>query len=158
MANEQFDNLSAAFIIDPRSPEFRDLRSVCEPGNPWRCLIATVAGIELGRRVTARVDHDTGTGVLGLTEGEFRYERPMTRDEVVFATKFDLQRGMRKPLTVVINLNDGTWARKPKRAGGGEKNAANRHGAGERRTRTIRERQLKQIRAAAEERLLAGSR
>jgi len=141
--------LNEAFTIDPTSREFKDLRGVCEPGNPWRCLIATVGAMELGRRMTVRLNHERGDGVIGITVGDYRFERPMTAEEVTFATKFDLERRMRKPLTVKVDLGDGTWTAKPKqvRSGGG-KTAANNYGAGNRRDRTIRARQLATIRKA----------
>lgn len=133
------------FTIDPRTSEFKDLRSVCEPGNPWRCLIATTGSMRLGRRMSVRLDHDNHTGVIGLTEGDYRFERPMTQDEIDFATKFDLGKQLRKPLTVKVNLADGTWTAKPKRVGGsrptGSRNAKPH-------TKTIRARQLEAIRKA----------
>src|SRR5580693_9432337 len=68
------ETLQAQFTIDPQTKEFSDLRSVCEPGNPWRCLIGTMGSIELGRRMTVRLDHETHTGVIGVTVGDWRWE------------------------------------------------------------------------------------
>lgn len=114
------------FTIDPQTPQFKNLRSVCEPGSPYRCLIATTGSIQIGKRMTVRLDHARSEGVIGITHGDARYERPMTREEVEFATKFDLGRRMRKPLTVRIDLYDGTWKAKPKEGGRGTSRAARR--------------------------------
>ncbi len=102
------------FTIDPAGEEFKRLRSVCEPGNPWRCLIATVGSMNVGKRITVRLDHNKQAGTIGVTEGEYRYERPMTAEEVAFATKFDLGMQLRKPLTVRLDLSDGKWKKKAK--------------------------------------------
>jgi hypothetical protein len=139
------------FTIDPQTKEFKDLRSVCEPGNPWRCLIATTGSIHLGRRMTVRLDHDDHAGVIGLTEGDYRFERPMTRDEIDFATKFDLGQQLRKPLTVKVDLADGSWTAKPKRGapgsgGPGGPRSQLRGGNAKPHTKTIRARQLEAIR------------
>lgn len=139
------------FTIDPATPEFEKLRSVCEPGNPWRCLIATTASMEVGKRVSVRLDHDKGSGVIGVTEGDWRFERPMTPAEVKFATDFDLGKTPPKPLAVALDLNDGTWDAKPKAASrGGQKTPANNNGRGpsNRQIKTIRARQLDAIRKA----------
>ena len=139
------------FTIDPATKEFRDLSSVCEQGSPWRCLIGTSASIHVGRRVAVHLNHeDPGASVVRLTQGDYRYERPMTRDEIDFATKFDLRKKITKPLTVVIDLNDGNWVAMPKDRRGGAKTPANNHGRGprNRRIRSIRTRQLEAIREA----------
>lgn len=137
------------FTIDPRTPAFQELRSVCDPGNPWRCLIATAGSIHLGKRMTVRLDHEERSGVLGVTVGEMRYERPMTSEEVAFATKFDLGANMRKPLTVRIDLADGTWRSKGKKLGGGaDKRDPRRPRAGDRKVKSIRARQLAAIKKA----------
>ena len=144
--------LQTEFTIDPVTEEFQRLRSVCEPGNPWRCLIATMGSLELGKRMSVRLDHDTNTGVIGVTDGDFRFERPMTREEVSFARRFDLGQPMRKPLTVTIDVNDGTWRVKPKRGTGGIRPGGPRSqirgGNAKPHTKSIRARQLAAIRAA----------
>src|SRR5258707_8385621 len=104
--------IQAQFRIDPQTEEFAKLRSVCEPGNPWRCLIATMGSLELGKRMSVRLDHEKDTGVIGVTDGDTRYERPMTRDEVSFARRFDLGQDMRKPLIVRVDLHDDAWSTK----------------------------------------------
>lgn len=138
------------FTLDPSSEEFRDLRSVCEPGNPYRCLIGTAASIHIGKRLTARLDHSRSSGVIGVTHADMRYERPMTPEEFMFAAKFDLGARMRKPVTVIIDLADGTWKTKPKqKAYGLAKDTTrriNRKGDGVKRT--IRMRQLEAIKKA----------
>jgi hypothetical protein len=140
------------FTIDPRTSEFKDLRSVCEPGNPWRCLIATTGSMRLGRRMSVRLDHDNHTGVIGITEGDYRFERPMTQDEIDFATKFDLGKPMRKSLTVKVNLADGSWTAKPKRGALGNRpggpRSKLRDGNAKPHTKTIRARQLEAIKRA----------
>ena len=144
--------LLGEFTLDPKTKEFRDLRSVCEPGNPWRCLIATSGSMHLGKRMSVRLDHDNGTGVIGITEGDFRFERPMTEEEVAFATKFDLGQTMRKPLTVRVDLGDGSWSAKPKRGSAAGRPAGPRSklrgGNAKPHTKTIRARQLEAIRRA----------
>jgi hypothetical protein len=144
--------LNASFTIDPSTEEFKRLRSVCEPGNPWRCLIATMGSLELGKRMSVRLDHDTDTGIIGITDGDYRFERPMTREEVSFARRFDLGQPMRKPLTVRIDVNDGAWHIKPKRGAGGVNPGGPRSnvrgGNAKPHTKTIRARQLAAIRAA----------
>lgn len=136
------------FTLNPADPGFEDLRAVCEPGNPWRCLIATKASMELGKRMTVRLDHEERSGVIGVTWEGWRFQRPMTGEEVRFARKFDLGQPIRKPLTVVVDLNDGTWTGKPKAASGGAKTAANNQGRGpgNKRIKSIRARQLEAIR------------
>ena len=57
------------FTLDPADGEFGALQSVCEQGNPWRCLIGTSASIHLGKRMTVRVNHENKTGVIGISEG-----------------------------------------------------------------------------------------
>lgn len=140
------------FTIDPATPEFEKLRSVCEPGNPWRCLIATTASMEVGKRVSVRLDHDKGSGVIGVTEGDWRFERPMTPAEVKFATDFDLGKTPPKPLAVALDLNDGTWDAKPKRGAQGNRprgpRSKVRNGNAKPQTKTIRARQLDAIRKA----------
>src|SRR5258708_29858365 len=144
--------IQAQFTIDPQTDEFKNLRSVCEPGNPWRCLIATMGSLELGKRMSVRLDHDTSTGVIGVTDGDLRFERPMTREEVSFARRFDLGQPMRKPLTVAIDVNDGTWRAKPKRGASGVRPGGPRSkirgGNAKPQTKTIRARQLAAIREA----------
>lgn len=130
------------FTIDPTDKEFKQLRSVCDPGNPWRCLIATTASMKIGKRVTVRLDHEEHKGIIGLTHGALRYERPMTDEEVLFATKFDMGERMRKPLTVKIDLKDGSWKAKPKQKGG----ACKQGRTSNRVVHTIRARQLAVIR------------
>lgn len=146
------DLLRAQFTIDPVTEEFRQLRSVCEPGNPWRCLIATMGSMTLGKRMSVRLDHESNTGVIGVTVGDYRYERPMTGEEVAFARKFDLGRGMRKPLTVRVDLADDAWSRKPKRGAHGTRpggpRSKIRDGNARPATKTIRARQLAAIREA----------
>lgn len=140
------------FRLDPEDDEFKELRSVCEQGNPWRCLIATSASIHLGKRMTVRVDHEKKTGVIGITEGDYRWERPMTDDELEFATDFDLSKPLPGPLTVRVDLRDTAWAAKPKARTetAGAKTAGNNNGRGpnNRTIKTIRARQLAAIRAA----------
>jgi hypothetical protein len=137
-----------SFTLDPADPEFSDLRSVCEPGNPWRCLIATKGSMELGKRMSVRLDHDKHSGVIGITQDDTRYERPMTPAEVTFATKFDMGEQLRKPLTVTVDITDDAWTAKPKRNQGGRKTAANNKGRGpkNKQIKTIRQRQLAAIR------------
>ena len=141
--------LHASFRIDPATKEFQDLRSVCEPGNPWRCLIATMGSLQLGKRMSVRVDHAAGTGVIGVTDGDYRFERPMTKDELKFATKFDLGEDLAKPLTVKVNLDDGTWTPRPKGTRSGPRSKI-RNGNAKPQTKTIRARQLQTIRDAHE--------
>jgi hypothetical protein len=140
------------FKLDPKDGEFQALRSVCEPGNPWRCLIATSASIHLGKRMTVRVDHENNTGVIGITEGDLRWERPMTKEELTFATRFDLGEELPKPLTVKVDLRDPAWAAKPKRGADGVRpggpRSKIRNGNAEPHTKSIRARQLAAIRAA----------
>jgi len=138
--------LLGEFTLDPKTKEFRDLRSVCEPGNPWRCLIATSGSMHLGKRMSVRLNHDNHSGVIGITEGDYRFERPMTEEEVAFATRFDLGERLRKPLTVRVDLGDGSWAAKPKRVGGPRSKI--RDGNAKPHTKTIRARQLDAIRKA----------
>lgn len=144
----------AEFVIDPSDKEFKKLRDVCEPGNPWRCMIAISASMAIHKRVTVRVDHDTTTGVLGLTHGIYRYERPMTAEEVNFAIDFDLGRRLRKPLVISIDLGDSSWVRKPKQTNSKLNKNKNRKGGvknvGIGKTRSIRSRQLAKIKAAHE--------
>lgn len=132
------------FTIDPATEEFKGLRSVCEQGNPWRCLIATMGSMVLGRRMTVRLDHEERTGTIGVTVGEYRYQRAMTKNEIEFATKFDLGSRIRKPLVVRVDLSDEAWAANPKSKGG----ACRPGRTGTRRVRTIRARQLQAIREA----------
>lgn len=138
------------FTLNPADPEFTDLRSVCEPGNPWRCLIATKGSIELGKRMSVRLDHEQRSGVIGVTHGDYRFERPMTDEEVRFATRFDRGEPMRKPLTVTVDLNDGSWNAKPKRGAHGNRpggpRSKIRNGNAKPHTKTIRARQLEAIR------------
>ena len=105
------------FTIDPMCKEFKELRGVCEPGNPYRCLIATMASIKIKKRMTVRLDHKNWEGVIGLSHDGMRYERPMTAEEVTFAQKFDLGNRMRRSLTVKVDLNDGTWKTRPAETG-----------------------------------------
>lgn len=144
--------LRAQFRIDPRNEEFARLRSVCEPGNPWRCLIATMGSLELGKRMSVRLDHETGTGVIGVTDGDLRYERPMTPREVSFARRFDTGEELHQPLTVRVDLTDDAWRVKPKRGASGKNpggpRSKIRDGNAKPQTKTIRARQLAAIRAA----------
>src|SRR5258708_19390399 len=87
-----------------------------------------MGSLQLGRRMSVRLDHEPDTGVIGVTDGDTRYERPMTRDEVSFARRFDLGQDMRKPLTVRVDLRDDAWTAKPKRTSGSAKTAANDYG------------------------------
>ena len=137
------------FDLDPAAEGFQNLQSVCEQGNPWRCLIATSASIHLGRRMTVRVNHDNRTGIIGITEGDYRWERPMTAEEIEFATDFDLSKPLPGPLTVRVDLRDPAWLAKPKAKPGGAKTAAsnNGRGKGNRVIKSIRARQLTAIRA-----------
>jgi hypothetical protein len=137
--------LLGEFTLDPSTKEFKDLRSVCEPGNPWRCLIATSGSMHLGRRMSVRLDHVNNWGVIGVTEGDYRFERPMTPAEVAFAAKFDLGEHLHKPLTVRVDLGDDTWKAKPKQVGGGRPVGSRN---AKRRVKTIRARQLEAIRKA----------
>lgn len=150
MTPDQERALIGEFTLDPGTKEFEDLRSVCEPGNPWRCLIATEGSLELGKRMSVRVNHDEGTGVIGVTHGDHRFERPMTDEEVRFATGFDLGEDLRKPLTVKVDLNDRAWLARPKRTNGGKKTPANNQGRGKSNEaiKSIRARQLAAIRKA----------
>lgn len=144
--------LQAQFTLNPATAEFRKLRSVCEPGNPWRCLIATMGSLELGKRMTVRLDHEKGSGIIGVTEGDTRYERPMLPDEVEFALGFDLGKRLREPLTVRVDLRDPAWVAKPKRGADGKNKGGPRSkirgGNAKSHTKTIRARQLAAIRAA----------
>ena len=144
--------LQAQFTIDPATEEFRQLRSVCEPGNPWRCLIATMGSLELGKRMSVRLDHDLRAGTIGVTDGDLRYERPMTQEEVRFARNFDLGKRLREPLTVRVDLRDSAWSSKPKRGAGGVRpggpRSTIRGGNAKPATKTIRARQLEAIRKA----------
>lgn len=106
-------------VIDPSSELFGALRKVCTPGSHWRCLIATVASMEIRRRVSVRLDHETKTGIIGLTFGDRRYERAMTKEEVGFAIQFDTDKRIRKALTVRFDLGDGTWMTRVKATTGG---------------------------------------
>lgn len=144
--------LRAQFTLDPATPEFARLRSVCEPGNPWRCLIATMDSLELGKRMSVRLDHDHRAGTIGVTHGDLRYERPMTDEEVRFATRFDLGRQLRKPLTVRVDLADSVWTAKPKRGTAGTRPGGPRSqirgGNAKTHTKSIRSRQLAAIKAS----------
>jgi len=144
--------LRAQFTIDPATEEFRQLRSVCEPGNPWRCLIATMGSLELGKRMSVRLDHDLRAGTIGVTDGDLRYERPMTQEEIKFARNFDLGKRLREPLTVRVDLRDSAWSSKPKRGTPGARPAGPRStirdGNAKPATKTIRARQLEAIRKA----------
>jgi hypothetical protein len=139
-----------SFTLDPGDPDFADLRSVCEPGNPWRCLIATKGSMELGKRMSVRLDHGEHAGTIGVTHGDQRYERPMTAEEVRFATRFDMGEQIKKPLTVTVDVEDGTWKAKPKAktSNAGRKTPANNRGRGpnNKHIKTIRQRQLDAIR------------
>jgi hypothetical protein len=148
------------FTLDPADGEFRHLQSVCEQGNPWRCLIATSGSVKLGRRMTVRVDHDSRTGIIGITEGEYRWERPMTAEEVGFAADFDLSRPLPGPLTVRVDLRDPAWLAKPKAKTGAAKKAANNNGRGSnnRAIKSIRARQLAAIRTEQLEAIRAATR
>ena len=139
------------FTLDPAQEDFGRLKSVCEQGNPWKCLISTSASIHLGRRMTVRVNHDTRTGIIGITDGDYRWERPMTAEEVEFATDFDLDKPLPGPLTVRVDLRDPAWLAKPKVKASGAKTAANNRGRGKnnRVIKSIRARQLDVIRKAA---------
>lgn len=139
------------FTLDPAVKEFQALQSVCEQGNPWRCLIATAASIQFGKRMTVRVDHENHTGVIGITEGNYRWERPMTDEEVEFATDFDLNKPLPGPLTVRVDLRDPAWRAIPKARQVGAKTAANNYGRGasNRVIKSVRARQLDAIRNAA---------
>jgi hypothetical protein len=136
------------FTLDPKTAEFKELQSVCEKGNPWRCLIATKGSMELGKRMSVRVDHENKTGVIGITEGDYRWERPMTADEVRFATRYDLSKPLTKPLAVKVDLRDAT----PKRGALGNRpggpRSKIRNGNAKPHTKTIRARQLEAIRKA----------
>lgn len=134
------------FTLNPRTKEFQDLRSVCEPGNPWRCLIGTAGSMHLGKRMSVRLNHEKGTGVIGVTEGDYRFERPMTPEEVAFATKFDLGKRLSNSLTVRVDLADGTWTAKPKR--GTDARPPDRYRNAKPHTKSIRARQLEAIRKA----------
>jgi hypothetical protein len=138
------------FRLDPATAEFKELQSVCEKGNPWRCLIATKASIELGKRMSVRVNHENHTGVIGITDGDYRWERPMTAKELDFATNFDLSKPLPGPLVVKVDLRDPAWEAKPKEHRGGAKTTANNGGRGptNRVIKSVRARQLAAIRAA----------
>ena len=143
------DLLQTQFTIDPRAKDFRALQSVCEEGNPFRCLIGTMGSIQVGKRLSAHVNHDEHTGAIRLTHGDCRWERPMTEAELNLATRFDMHEEISEPVTVVIDLADGQWTSRPKaKSRGGVKTAANNHGRGpgNRRIKSIRERQLDAIR------------
>jgi hypothetical protein len=146
------ETLQAQFTIDPKTPEFKQLRSVCEPGNPWRCLIATMGSLELGKRMSVRLDHEKEAGIIGVTVGDERYERAMTPDEVKFAQGFDLGKRLTQPLTVRVDLRDEGWHSKPKRGANGNRpggpRSKVRNGNSKPHTKTIRQRQLAAIRAA----------
>lgn len=146
--------LQAEFTINPATEEFKRLRSVCEPGNPWRCLIATMGSLELGKRMSVRLDHEQNSGIIGITDGDYRFERPMTREEISFARRLDLGQPMRKPLTVRVDVNDGTWRVKPKRGANGVRpggpRSKIRNGNAKPHTKSIRARQLAAIRQAHE--------
>ena len=155
-----------AFVLDPESYEFRALKPLCEQGNPWRCLIATAGAIHLGRRMTVKVDHEKRTGVIGITEGDFRWERPMTQQELKFAIDFDMSNPLTRRLTVRVNLRDSAWRAKFKQARarddgskGGAKTPENNQGRGKRNPtiKTIRARQLRAIRDASQRQQLLDS-
>jgi hypothetical protein len=138
--------LIGQFTLDPKTADFKELQSVCEKGNPWRCLIGTAASIHLGKRMTVRVDHENQTGVIGITEGDYRWERPMTASELRFATRFDLSKPLTKPLAVKVDLRDPAWTAKPKQHSTPAKNK--KRTQGQRTVKTIRARQLEAIRKA----------
>lgn len=147
------------FTLDPADGEFGELQAVCEKGNPWRCLIGTSASINLGKRMSVRVDHENKTGVIGITEGDYRLERPMTADELEFATDFDLSKPLPGPLTVRVDLRETAWMAKPK-GKVGPKTAANNGGRGKnnRVIKSIRARQLEAIRTREIEAIRAAAR
>lgn len=132
-------------VIDPQAADIHSLIPFCVKGSPTKCLIGTVASSEIGKRVSVHLNHQNKTGRIGITEGDYRYERELLPDEYAFAAKFDHGNGMklRKPMRVAFHLNDGTWTRRPKEArGGGNKNPANRNGNGKAATKSHRARSL----------------
>jgi hypothetical protein len=147
------------FTLDPASQEFQRLASVCEAGNPWRCLIATAASMTIGKRMTVRVDHERGTGVMGVTNDGWRFERPLSAEEFELARGFDLDQQLTRPLTVEVNLLDGRWSARPvapsrrpgARTGASSRGPNNGEGAdpaARSMSRSIRARQLAAIRVA----------
>jgi hypothetical protein len=114
-----------------------------------------MGSLELGKRMSVRLDHEKQTGIIGVTEGDTRYERPMTPDEVKFAGDFDRGRRLREPLTVRVDLRETAWTAKPKRGSPGARPAGPRSkirdGNAKPHTKTIRARQLAAIRAAHED-------
>jgi hypothetical protein len=103
-----------------------------------------MGSMEIHKRLSAHVNHKLGTGVIRVTEGNWRFERPMKPDELELATRFDRHQKILRPVKVVIDLNDGTWMAKPKARTSGKKTAANNYGRGpeNKQIKTIRQRQL----------------
>ena len=131
-------------VIDPRDKYVREIIPFCIKGSPTSCLISTVASAEVGRRLTVDLNHITKTGRIGVTLGDYRYERPLNKNEYNFAAKFDNGNAtlLRKAVEIPLHLQDGTWSAKPKAVGGGSKTSANRNGNGKPATKSHRARSL----------------
>lgn len=138
--------------INPKASDIRTLVPFCVKGSPTRCLIATVATEELGGlRVSVHVKHTPDGkvegGRVGLTYGDYRFERPLNASELRFAQAFDHNRIPRRTLSVDFDLSDPIWSVKPKAVGGGAKTADNHNGNGTRRTKYHRTASLAMWRA-----------
>lgn len=105
------------FTINPQTDIFKDLAPACDAGHPYRCLIGTWGAMSLGVRLRAMLNHENPEdSYIGVTHGGYSWRRPMTEDERKFAQRFDVasaegnaRRLPRKPLTVRVDLSDGTW-------------------------------------------------
>lgn len=110
-----------AFTIDPRTPEYQVFRPLCDPGSPSKCLIATWCQIYTGHRLRVHVNHENAEGYYSITYSDYTWTKFMSEAEYRFAAAFDLGfedrplNGPKKPLTVSVDLSDGTWNAKPKR-------------------------------------------
>lgn len=138
--------------IDPRVNDIRTLIPFCVAGSPTRCLIATVATEELGGlRVSVHVNHTpdgkVSGGKIGLTYGDYRFERPMNASELRFAQAFDYGRTPRRVLSVSFNLEDPIWDVRPKAKGGGRSGGKRGTGTGYEPKRYTRAKSLAMWRA-----------
>lgn len=109
------------FVINPQADIFRDLAPACDAGHPYRCLIGTWGAMSLGVRLRAMLNHESPEdSYIGVTHSGYSWRRPMTAEERKFAQQFDVasaenngRKLPRRPLTVRIDLSDGTWVAQP---------------------------------------------
>lgn len=142
------------FTINPKADIFRDLAPACDAGHPYRCLIGTWGAMSLGVRLRAMLNHENPeASYIGVTHGGYSWRRPMTADERKFAQQFDLaaaegngRRLPRKPLTVRVDLSDGTWQAREANTTGGRGPARNQRTATGKQRKFVRDRQLDELR------------